>query len=91
MARVWSPGGHEGIFEPDEVRALINLSSLELIEPIDDRVWHRCAATPVDLRRNRYETPHMLVDIDGTVFTSVMMFLRRTAADVADQAPSSLQ
>jgi len=93
MARVLTPGGvlalatewhvsgpsgaHEGIFEPAEVRALIDLPSLQLIEPIDDRVWHRYAGQPVDLRLNRYETPHMLVEIDGTVFTSVMMFLRK--------------
>ncbi len=67
----------EGIFEPDEVRGLIDLPSLELVEPIDDGVWRRYAGTPVNLRLNRYETPHMLVEIDGTVFTSVMMFLRK--------------
>ncbi len=93
MARVLKPGGvlalatewrvsgpsgeREGIFEPDEVRGLVDMPSLELVEPIDDRVWTRYEATPVDLRRNRYETPHMLLEIDGTVFTSVMMFLRK--------------
>ena len=93
MARVLSPGGilalatewrvrgpsgeREGIFEPAEVRALVDMPSLELVEPLDDRVWHRYEATPVDLRRNRYETPHMLLSIDGTVFTSVMLFLRK--------------
>lgn len=93
MARVLAPGGvlalatewrvsgpsasSEGVFEPDEVRRLVDLTSLELVEPIDDRVWHRYAARPVNLRLNRYETPHMLVEIDGTVFTSVMMFLRK--------------
>jgi len=77
--RVAGPSGeNEGIFEPDEVRRLIDVPTLELIEPIDDRVWNRYAAQPVDLRRNRYETPHMLLEIDGTVFTSVMMFLRKT-------------
>jgi SAM-dependent methyltransferase len=96
MARVLAPGGvlalatewrvsgpsgaGEGIFEPDEVRALIDMPSLELVEPIDDRVWQRYAGTPVNLRLNRYETPHMLLEIDGTVFTSVMMFLRKKAA-----------
>lgn len=93
MARVLAPGGvlalatewrvagpsgqAEGIFEPDEVRALIDLPSLALVEPIDDRVWQRYEGRPVDLRLNRYETPHMLLDIDGTVFTSVMVFLRK--------------
>jgi len=93
MARVLRPGGvlalatewrvsgpsgeREGIFEPAEVRALVDMPSLELVEPLDDRVWQRYEATPVDLRRNRYETPHMLLSIDGTVFTSVMLFLRK--------------
>jgi SAM-dependent methyltransferase len=71
------PRPDEGIFEPAEVRGLVDLPSLELVEPIDDRVWQRYAATPVDLRLNRYETPHMLVAIDGTVFTSVLMFLKK--------------
>lgn len=66
-----------GIFEPDEVRALIDLPSLGLVEPIDDRVWSRDEGRPVNLRLNRHETPHMLVEIDGTVFTSVTMFLRK--------------
>jgi hypothetical protein len=95
MARVLAPGGvlalatewrvsgpsgeREGIFEPDEVRALVDMPSLTLVEPIDDRVWQRYAGTPVNLRLKRYETPHMLLEIDGTVFTSVMMFLRKTA------------
>jgi SAM-dependent methyltransferase len=93
MARVLAPGGvlalatewrvsgpsgaAEGIFEPDEVRALIDLPSLALVQPIDDRVWERYEGRPVNLRLNRYETPHMLLEIDGTVFTSVMMFLRK--------------
>jgi SAM-dependent methyltransferase len=76
--RVSGPSGAlEGIFEPSEVRALIDMPSLDLVEPIDDRVWRRYETTPVDLRRNRYETPHMLLSIDGTVFTSVMLFLRK--------------
>jgi SAM-dependent methyltransferase len=80
--RVSGPSGEkEGIFDPDEVRRLIDMPSLELVEPIDDRVWVRYAARPVDLRRNRYETPHMLVEIDGTVFTSVMVFLRKTGTE----------
>jgi hypothetical protein len=71
------PSPSEGIFEPEEVRALIDVPALELVEPIDDRVWRRYESRPVNLRLNRFETPHMLVEIDGTVFTSVMMFLRK--------------
>jgi SAM-dependent methyltransferase len=93
MARVLAPGGvlvlatewrvsgprasDQEIFEPDEVRALVDMPSLSLVEPIDDGVWRRYENRPVNLRLNRYETPHMLVEIDGTVFTSVMMFLRK--------------
>jgi SAM-dependent methyltransferase len=76
--RVSGPSGEkESIFEPDDVRRLIDLPTLELVEPIDDRVWHRYAGHPVNLRLNRFETPHMLVEIDGSVFTSVMVFLRK--------------
>lgn len=82
LATEWRVSGprapeEQGVFEPDEVRALIDLPSLSLIEPIDDGVWRRYENRPVNLRLNRYETPHMLVEIDGTVFTSVMMFLRK--------------
>jgi len=70
-----SPG--EDVFEPEDVRRLVAHPSLDLVEPIDDRVWQRYSAQPVNLRLNRFETPHMLVEIDGTVFTSVMLFLRK--------------
>ncbi len=96
MARVVRPGGlvviatewavagpprHE-VFAPDEVRALVDVPGLELVEPIDDRVWTRNEGAAVDLRRNPYETPHMLVRIDDTDFTSVMLFLRKRLGDV---------
>jgi SAM-dependent methyltransferase len=91
MARVLRPGGvlalatewhlsgpsRDEVFEPDEVRQLAGIAGLELVEPLDDRVWCRYAAEPVDLLRNPYQTPHLLVSDRGTVFTSVMLFLRR--------------
>ena len=62
MARVLAPGGilalatewrvsgpsnpAEGIFEPEEIARLIEMPSLKLIEPIDDRVWRRYPRGP---------------------------------------------
>jgi SAM-dependent methyltransferase len=81
VATEWRVGGPpapgEEVFEPEEIRRLVDLHTLELIETFDDRVWARYQTRPVNLRRNRYETPHMLVEIDGTVFTSAMLFLRK--------------
>lgn len=92
MARVVRPGGlvvlatewvvsgpsREEVFLPDEFRRLIDVPGLRLEAPLDDRVWARYDGPPVNLRRNPHETPHMLVQIDDTVFTSVFVFLRRT-------------
>jgi SAM-dependent methyltransferase len=91
MARVVRPGGlvvvatewlvrgpvRDEVFSPDDVADLFDVPSLELVEPIDDLVWRRYEATAVDLVANPFETPHMLVRIDDTVFTSVLAFLRR--------------
>ncbi len=91
MARVVRPGGlvvvatewlvrgpaRDEVFTPAEVAHLFDVPSLALVEPIDGRVWQRYEATPVDLAANRFETPHMLVRIEDTVFTSVIAFLRR--------------
>ena len=35
---------------------------------------------PVDLQRNPFETPHLLVEDTGTTFTSVFVFLEKGAA-----------
>jgi SAM-dependent methyltransferase len=92
MARVLKPGGvlalateyclagppHHEAFQPDQVYALLQHPNLTLVQPIDDRVWDRYEYTPVDLRRNPYETPNMVVTDLGSVFTSVMAFLRKT-------------
>ncbi|HEY8550047.1 MAG TPA: DUF4214 domain-containing protein [Vicinamibacterales bacterium] len=92
MARVVKPGGlvalatewrvagpdREEVFAPDDFARLIDVDGLSPVEPIDTSVWRRYSGMPIDLRRNPYETPHMLVSIDGTVFTSVMVFLRRS-------------
>ena len=56
---------------------LIRQSGLELVEPIDERVYHRYQARPVRLQVDPYQSPHMTVQLDDTVFTSVMLFLRK--------------
>jgi SAM-dependent methyltransferase len=91
MARVLKPGGvlalateyviagppHEETFQPHEVHALLRESGLELVEPIDEGVYRRYTTRPVDIRLEPHRAPHMLVEMDGTVFTSVMAFLRK--------------
>ncbi len=91
MARVLKPGGvlalateyvlagppHHEAFLPSQVRALLDHPSLALVQPLDDRVWQRYEYVPVDLRVNPHQTPHMVVTDLGSVFTSVMVFLRR--------------
>ena len=46
---------------------------------IDEHVWNRYEATPVDLLSDPYQTPHMVVKIGPTTFTSVVMFLEKSA------------
>ena len=91
MARVLKPGGllalatewcldgpgAEDVFTPDEVRQVVAVAGLRLVEPIDDRVWSRYRTEVVDVRATPLKTPHMLLRQGDTVFTSVMMFLER--------------
>jgi SAM-dependent methyltransferase len=91
MARVLKPGGVLAIateyviagpacdetFQPAEVAALVRQSGLALVEPIDELVYRRYEAEPVDLKRDPYQSPHMTVRLDDTIFTSVMLFLRK--------------
>jgi SAM-dependent methyltransferase len=91
MGRVVRPGGlvavateyavsgppRDEVFSPGEIDRIFDVPGLELVEPFDDRVWRRYDATPVDLGANPFETPHMLVRIEDTVFTSVLVFLRK--------------
>ncbi len=91
MARVLKPGGilglateyvvsgpaHDETFQPHELHELIAQSGLALVEPIDEFVWRRYQTEPVDALINPYQAPHMLVRMDETVFTSVMVFLRK--------------
>lgn len=91
MGRVLKPGGilalateyvlngppHDETFQPEEIAALIAQPGLELVQPIDDRVYRRYDYAAVDLYRNPYQTPHMVVRFNDTVFTTVMVFLRK--------------
>lgn len=91
MARVLKPGGilalateyvlsgppHDETFQPGEIAQLIDQPGLELVQPIDDRVYQRYSYAAIDLYRNPYQTPHMVVRFDETVFTTVMIFLSR--------------
>jgi SAM-dependent methyltransferase len=91
MARVLKPSGVlalateyvisgppcEETFQPAEVHSLIEQSGLALVEPIDELVYRRYTCEPVDLKRDPYQSPHMTVRLDDTVFTSVMLFLRK--------------
>lgn len=91
MTRVLKPGGilalateyalagppGEDVFQPHEIHQLIAQPGLELLEPIDERVWNRYATVPVDVVHDPYRTPHMVVHVFDTIFTSVMLFLRK--------------
>jgi SAM-dependent methyltransferase len=91
MARVLKPGGILAlatewcvrgqaageVFSPEQVRAIIDHPRLRLVEPIDDRVWDRYETEPVDLRVDRFQSPHMLLKHDDAIFTSVFVFLEK--------------
>ena len=92
MARVLKPGGvlalateyvlsgppHDETFQPHEFARLIDQPGLRLVEPVDDRVYHRYEYAAIDLYKNPYQAPHMVVRFNETVFTTVMVFLRRS-------------
>ncbi len=94
MGRVLKPGGilaiateyvlegpsHEETFQPEEFERLIDQPGLELVEPVDLDVYRRYDTTPVDLYKNPYQTPHMVVRFNDTVFTTVMVFFRKATA-----------
>lgn len=66
-----------GTVTPDEVAEILDVPSLSLVEPIDGLVWRRYDTVAVDLERNPFETPHILVRIGEAVFTSVLACLRK--------------
>ena len=91
MSRVLKPGGvlalateyvlqgppHEDTFQPHEFSRLIDQPLLQLVQPLDDAVYRRYEYAAIDLHRNPYQAPHMVVRFGDTVFTTVMVFLRR--------------
>lgn len=91
MTRVLKPGGilalateyvlsgppHEETFQPSDVAALLDQPGLALVQPIDDKVYERYQYAAIDLYANPYQTPHMVVRFNDTVFTTVMVFLRK--------------
>jgi len=80
LATEWCVRGRAGgeVFSADQVRSIIDHPSLRLVQPIDDRVWDRYETDPVDLRVDRFQTPHMLLKHDEAIFTSVFVFLERS-------------
>jgi SAM-dependent methyltransferase len=91
MVRVLKPGGlfvlateymlsgvpHEEVFRPAHVHALVRRPGLRLLQPVDEDVYKRYEYVAVDLYKNRFQTPHMVVRMGETVFTSVMIFLEK--------------
>ena len=91
MVRVLKPGGmlvlateymlagapHEEVFQPAEIHALVSRPGLRLVQPIDEQVYRRYEYAVVDLYKNRFQTPHMVVQMGETVFTTVMVFLEK--------------
>jgi SAM-dependent methyltransferase len=69
---------HDETFQPADFLRLIDQPGLALVEPIDTGVYRRYTFKPVDLYGDPFETPHMLVRFNDTVFTTVMVFLRKT-------------
>ena len=75
----WQPDSHSFLAAlAERCRALASRPRLQLIEPIDERVYQRYDFVPVDLYKNRFQTPHMVVQMGETVFTTVMLFLQKT-------------
>ena len=71
------PAPHDEVFQPADLHALIRRSGLRLVQPIDEQVYQRYEYVAVDLYQNRFQTPHMVVRMGETVFTSVMVFLEK--------------
>jgi SAM-dependent methyltransferase len=79
LATEWCVRGTAGgeVFSPAEVRRILDHPRLRLVQPIDDRVWDRYDTPPVDLRVDRFQSPHMLLKHDEAIFTSVFVFLEK--------------
>lgn len=104
IGRVLRPGGmaviateavlngvpHAEFFLPDELYTyLVEPSGLQLVEPIDLTITPALLQAPHDLRAGAEEvSPHIVCQIDGVVFTSVLLFLRKPTTHINTE-PSS--
>ena len=79
MYRLSGPPRAE-VFEPAEIAALFHRPGLRLVESVDEQVYRRYRSMPIDLVRLPYQTPHLVVKVDDTVFTSVIGFLDTQSA-----------
>jgi SAM-dependent methyltransferase len=70
---------HPEVFQPEQIAMLVDRPGLELLQPIDTRVYDRYDYAAVDLYRNPHQTPHMVVRFNDTVFTTVFVWLRKVA------------
>jgi SAM-dependent methyltransferase len=68
---------HPEAFRPVEVHDVLNRPGLRLVQPIDEAVYRRYEYAAVDLYQNPHQTPHMVVRMNETVFTSVFAVLER--------------
>jgi SAM-dependent methyltransferase len=100
MTRVVKPGGvvvvateyrlsgppSPDVFDAAEIQRLFDRPGLRLIEPIDEGVYRRYRHMPINLVSLPYQTPHLVVKVGGTVFTSVIAFLeKRQGATLASK------
>ena len=79
--------GHLLLSTPDEIDSVSrSIPGLSLIEPIDFSVSDRTKITAISLadalansQSGRTDYPHIVLEQDGRWFTSIAVFLRRTA------------
>jgi hypothetical protein len=70
---------HDETFQPDQFAELINVPGLRLVQPLDSHVYDRYEYRAVDLHKNPYQAPHMVVRFSDTIFTTAMVFLQKHA------------
>jgi hypothetical protein len=68
---------HPDVFDGTQIQTLFDRPDLRLIEPIDESVYRRYRYMPIDLVSLPYQTPHLVVKVGQTVFTSVIAFLQK--------------
>ncbi len=66
---------HPEAFLPAQIHTLFDRPRLRLAQPIDEGVYRRYRYSAVDLYGNPHQTPHMVVRMNDTVFTTVFAAL----------------